>query len=180
MNAKAASSRPWGQVLLLVAACAGAPLGAAPLSAGDAGRAATMGIPAPPKAYFQSLLQATETTAPRAPHPLLTGESAEPRPSGHDVFLAYLAQSASSATGVATLHDFLVIEEGALAAPDSSSTPAPRPRQAVLDSLLADLTLALSTLEDAGAPQTFLASRQTDPSAFLTVALQSRPQTELY
>ena len=38
MNAEVASSRPWGQVLLLVAACAGAPLGAAPVGAGDAGR----------------------------------------------------------------------------------------------------------------------------------------------
>lgn len=180
MNVEMASSRPWGQVLLLVAVCAGAPLGAAPVGAGDPGGAAAMGIPAPPKAYFQSLLHATETTAPRAPHPLLTGEAAEPRPSGHDVFLAYLAQSASSATGVATLHDFLVIDEGTVAAPDSGSAPGPRPRQAMLESLLADLTLALSTLEDAGAPQTFLAARQTDPNAFLKVALQSRPQTELY
>lgn len=180
MNAFKPSGRRWSHGLLLVATCASASLGAAPVGSGDGHAATAMGNPAPPKAYFQSLLQATETTALRAPHPLLTGAAAEPLPSGHNVFLAYLAQSAASATGVATLHDFLVTDEAAAAAADISTATGPRPRQAMVDSLLVDLASALSTMEEGGEAETFLASRQTDPGAYLKVAQQTRARPELY
>lgn len=180
MNAVKPSGRRWGQVLLLVATCTSASLGAAPVGSGDANVASAMGNPAPPKAYFQSLLQATETASPRAPHPLLTGEAAQPRPSGHNVFLAYLAQSAANAAGVATLHDFLVTDEGIPTLADIGTAPGPRPRQAMVDSLLVDLAMALTSLGEGGEAETYVASRQTDPGAYLRVALQTRTRPELY
>lgn len=181
MNAIKPRNRTWGHSLVFLAACASASLGAAPVGSGDTHAATAMGNPAPPKAYFQSLLQATETTAPGPLHPLLTGETAEPRPLGHNVFLAYLAQSSAQATGVATLHDFLVTDDGAAAVADIGSLAVPRPRQTMVDSLLVDLATALSVMEEEGGEaETFLASRQTDTGAYLKVAQQSRARPELY
>ena len=68
----------------------------------------------------------------------------------------------------------------AAAAADISTATGPRPRQAMVDSLLVDLASALSTMEEGGEAETFLASRQTDPGAYLKVAQQTRARPELY
>jgi hypothetical protein len=169
----------WGPSLLLAATLASAPASAALVAAAEAGVVESMGTQAAPGTFFENLRWARPATALQAPHPLRTSAATEVNPIG-GVFMAFLAQITSKAAHVATLHDFLVVEEPAALSLELTGAPAPRPRQAMIRGLLADLDLALHALQEGGDDEQFMASRETGPGTYLRVAQQSRPRSGLY
>ncbi len=175
--------RPSGRArvtsVLLAATLASASAGAAPVASAEAGVVAWMGTQASPGTYFENLRLARPAAALQAPHHLRTSPSTEVDPIG-GVFMAFVAQMTSTSTQVATLHDFLAAEEPSSTSPELAGAPGPRPRQALIHDLLADLGLALHALQEGGEDEHFLASRETGHRAFLRVAQQSRPQAGLY
>ncbi|HRD96556.1 MAG TPA: hypothetical protein PLA97_09190 [Rubrivivax sp.] len=144
----------WGSGLLLAAALAGAPAGAAPVASAEAGVMLSMGTQAPLSTFFENLPGSRPSAALPAPPPL-------PVP-------------------VATLHDFLAAEESPALAPERAGALAPAPRQLMIHGLLADLALALHALQEGGDEAHLMASRETGPGAYLRVAQQSRSRSSLY
>jgi hypothetical protein len=172
-------SRSSGGRMLLLAAFACASADAAPVAAGEATVATSMGPSDLLRAHFQFRWPIDPATARPTllSHPTRASSESEP---ADGAFFDPMTHGTDWPAHAITLQDLLSSEEPGHTPLEPVSALAHRGQRVLVHGLLADLDAALRALQEGGDDQTFLASREAAPLAGLRLAQQARPRASLY